>query len=86
MNTFEAFLRRKASGGKEAAPFLAALWLHTNHDPHPALPQYYYAYNDSHGAPAGQSAPVARQNTRPHDTSAWRSKLLIALHRLSSGT
>lgn len=53
MNTFEAFLRRKASGGKEAAPFLAALWLHTNHDPHPALPQYYYAYNDSHGAPAG---------------------------------
>jgi len=54
LNVFEDFLQRKTqSGSPEQAPFLAALWLHTNHLPHPALPQYYYAYNDTYGNPAG---------------------------------
>ena len=34
-------------------PFLAALWLHTPHTPHPALPRFYFGYNDSYGGPAG---------------------------------
>jgi hypothetical protein len=34
-------------------PFLAVLWLHTNHIEHIALPEYYYAYNDVFGKPAG---------------------------------
>ncbi len=89
MNVFEEFLGRKAPGGSEAAPFMAHLWLHTNHEPHPAvsvscgtmrrshrcthsvlydvrvcvctsrramraqLPQFYFAYNDTDGNPAG---------------------------------
>jgi hypothetical protein len=39
---FEEFLTRKAPGGKEQAPFLAVLWLHTNHMPHPAMPEFYH--------------------------------------------
>ena len=52
MDVFQEFLSRKA-GGPEQQPFLAALQLHTNHLPHPALPQYYHAYNDSFGDWAG---------------------------------
>jgi hypothetical protein len=37
MNTFEEFLKRKAPGGPEETPFMAALWLHTNHVPHPGV-------------------------------------------------
>lgn len=47
---FEAFLAKSQAAGK---PFFATMQLHTNHIPHPALPEYYYAYNDTHGAPAG---------------------------------
>lgn len=35
VDIFEDFLRRKAPGGPEEAPFMAVLWLHTNHEPHP---------------------------------------------------
>ena len=34
-------------------PFFATLQLHTNHLPHPALPEYYHAYNGTDGLPAG---------------------------------
>ena len=42
---FEDFLRRKTTGS-ERSPFLALLWLHTNHVPHPALPEFYSQYED----------------------------------------
>ena len=42
-----------AASAAAATPFFAALELHTNHLPHPSLPQYYHAYNDSDGLPAG---------------------------------
>ena len=35
VDIFEDFLRRKAPGGPEEAPFMAVVWLHTNHEPHP---------------------------------------------------
>ena len=47
---FESFLNRSLSEGR---PFFATLQLHTNHVPHPALPHYFYLYNDSAGSPAG---------------------------------
>ena len=60
LNVFEDFLDRKvgkanatAPGPEKAPAFFAALWLHTNHEPHPALPQFYHAYNDTYGNPAG---------------------------------
>ena len=34
-------------------PFFAALELHTNHVPHPSLPEFYHLYNGSDGLPAG---------------------------------
>lgn len=47
---FGAFLNASRASGK---PFFATLQLHTNHQPHPSLPEYYHAYNDTNGAPAG---------------------------------
>lgn len=45
---FEDFLRENAS-----APFLAYIALSTNHAPHFALPEWFHAYNDTLGKPAG---------------------------------
>jgi hypothetical protein len=53
MDVFEEFVTRKVSPGPEQSKFLALLWLHTVHEPHPALPQYYHQYNDTFGDPAG---------------------------------
>jgi hypothetical protein len=39
----QEFLQRKAPGGAEEAPFLAVLWLHTNHVPHPSMPEWFHA-------------------------------------------
>ncbi len=50
LDQFEPFLKENSEAGK---PFLAVLWLHTVHEPHPALPEFYYAYNDTDGNPAG---------------------------------
>ena len=47
---FDAFLNASQAAGK---PFFATLQLHTNHVPHPSLPQYFFAYNDTNGDPAG---------------------------------
>eukprot|EP00035_Acanthoeca_spectabilis_P002135 m.85326 g.85326 ORF g.85326 m.85326 type:complete len:572 (-) comp11375_c0_seq1:94-1809(-) len=52
MDVFEDFLTRKTSG-PEASPFLAVIWLHTVHEPHPSLPEYYHNYTDAFGDPAG---------------------------------
>eukprot|EP00040_Diaphanoeca_grandis_P039653 m.259716 g.259716 ORF g.259716 m.259716 type:complete len:733 (-) comp38560_c0_seq1:181-2379(-) len=53
MDIFEDFLTRKIAGGSEAQPFMGLLWLHTVHEPHPALPEFYHNYTDVFGDPAG---------------------------------
>ena len=50
MDRLQVFLDTRKSNKK---PFLALLFLHTVHHPHPAMPEYYFAYNDSYGNPAG---------------------------------
>lgn len=64
MDDFEEFLARKAPGGSEAAPFLAVLWLHTNHMPHPAMPEWYHAYTDENEQPAGDYLGTISQMVR----------------------
>jgi len=53
MDVFEDFLKRKAPGGSEASPWFAQLSIHTNHVPHPAMPEWYHAYKEAEGGPAG---------------------------------
>lgn len=53
MDVFEEFLQRKAPGGAEESPWYAHLSIHTNHVPHPSMPEWYYAYNHTEGGPAG---------------------------------
>jgi hypothetical protein len=64
MDDFEEFLARKAPGGSESAPFLAVLWLHTNHMPHPAMPEWYHAYTDENAQPAGDYLGTISQMVR----------------------
>jgi len=45
-----AFINASVAAEK---PFFAALELHTNHLPHPSLPEFYHSYNGSDGLPAG---------------------------------
>jgi len=47
MDLFEDFLKRQ--NGK----WMAQLSIHTNHEPHPALPEWYNAYEHAEGGPAG---------------------------------
>eukprot|EP01062_Namystynia_karyoxenos_P083048 TRINITY_DN9473_c0_g1_i1.p1 TRINITY_DN9473_c0_g1~~TRINITY_DN9473_c0_g1_i1.p1 ORF type:complete len:739 (+),score=141.90 TRINITY_DN9473_c0_g1_i1:67-2217(+) len=53
MDVFEDFLHRKSAKGAEPSPWLAQLSIHTNHVPHPALPEWYHAYTEAEGGPAG---------------------------------
>ena len=48
VSLFDGFLEKDP---QRSQPFLAALWLHAVHRPHAALPEYYFAYNDSSGQP-----------------------------------
>ena len=48
VQTFESFLKENVS-----APFLAYIALSTNHVPHYALPEWFHAYTDALGKPAG---------------------------------
>lgn len=67
VDTFEHFLQLEGypsiakrnslaagEGGDNATPrpFLAVLWLHTVHEPHAALPEFYHNYTDALGDPA----------------------------------
>lgn len=49
MDRFENFLDTRDKG----QPFLSLLFLHSVHQPHPAMPAFYYGYNDTYGDPAG---------------------------------
>merc|ERR1712048_1109190 len=53
MDVFEEFLERKATSGSEPGPWMAQLSIHTNHEPHPSLPEWYNAYTEAEGGPAG---------------------------------
>jgi len=47
VHVFEDFLQRQSGN------WLAQLSLHTVHEPHPALPEWYNAYTEAEGGPAG---------------------------------
>jgi len=47
VGVFEDFLKR------QTGPWMAQLSLHTNHEPHPSLPEWYNAYTEAEGGPAG---------------------------------
>jgi len=53
LDEFESFLERKSSTGDEPGKWLAQLSMHTNHEPHPSLPEWYNAYKEAEGGPAG---------------------------------
>jgi arylsulfatase A-like enzyme len=53
MDYFEDFLKRMSPTSKTAKPWFAQLSLHTNHEPHPSLPEWYNAYTEAEGGPAG---------------------------------
>ncbi len=50
LERFAGFVNASLAAGK---PFFATLQLHTNHIPHPSLPEFYHAYNGTDGRPAG---------------------------------
>ena len=82
MDLFEEFLVRKAPGGKEAAPFLAVLWLHTNHMPHPSMPEWYHAYEDANGQPAGDYLGTLSQM----DHQIGRLRAMLKTHGVADNT
>ena len=49
----QAALSQNRTQDGELPGFMAQLWLHTVHIPHPAMPQWYHNYSDVHGQPAG---------------------------------
>ena len=58
LDKFEVFLdqreRIRSSSWNATAttkPFVAVLWLHTIHEPRPALPEWYHNYTDAFGDP-----------------------------------
>ena len=81
MTVFEDFLKRKASG-PEQSPFLAALQLHTNHLPHPSLPEFYHSYNDSFGDWAGDYLGTITQM----DVQIGRLRAMLRDHGVASNT
>ena len=82
MDLFEDFLTRKAPGGSEASPFLAVIWLHTNHVPHPAMPEWYHAYKDVYGEPAGDYLGTLSQM----DQQIGRLRSMLKTHGVAKNT
>ena len=50
LDRLAAFVNASVAAAK---PFFAAFELHTNHLPHPSLPEFYHLYNGTDGLPAG---------------------------------
>lgn len=82
MDQFEEFLIRKAPGGKEEAPFLAVLWLHTNHMPHPSMPEWFHSYTDANGQPAGDYLGTLSQM----DHQIGRLRAMLKTHNVADNT
>ena len=83
MDFFEDFLRRKTKeGGEEQGPFLAVLWLHTNHMPHPAMPEWYNKYKDANGQPAGDYLGTISQM----DSQIGRLRDMLRTYKIANNT
>ena len=81
MDVFEEYLHRQVAG-PEPTPFLAALWLHTNHVPHPAMPEWFNAYADAHGRPAGDYLGTISQM----DVQIGRLREMLRREQISTNT
>jgi len=81
MDVFEEFLARKTTG-PEKNPWLALLWLHTNHLPHPSVPEYYHLYNDSYGDWAGDYLGTLTQM----DAQIGRLRELLKKYNVANNT
>ena len=53
VDVFQEFLQRRGALSASPTPWMAQISVHTNHVPHPALPEWFHAYNDTNGDPAG---------------------------------
>lgn len=95
LDKFEAFLeqreRRRSSTRSTTAtttaatttkPFLAVLWLHTIHEPHPALPEWYHNYTDAFGDPAGDYLGTLSQM----DAQVGRLRSLLRQYGIANDT
>ena len=80
IDRLESFLDRRPAAG--APPFLAVLWLHAIHEPHPALPQFYHAYNDTFGDPAGDYLGTLTQT----DAQVGRLRALLRSRGIANET
>lgn len=79
MDVFEPFLEEKA---KASTPFLAVLWLHSIHEPHPAMPEYFYAYKDAFGQSAGDYLGTITQA----DVQIGRLRALLRANNVADNT
>eukprot|EP00050_Salpingoeca_kvevrii_P018241 m.72016 g.72016 ORF g.72016 m.72016 type:complete len:569 (+) comp7975_c0_seq4:1186-2892(+) len=79
MDRFQDFLGRMT---RSSTPFVALLWLHTNHVPHPALPEYYHAYRDTQGNWAGDYLGTITQM----DAQVGRLRAMLAEFGVTNNT
>ena len=79
LDVFEDFLERQVETKK---PFLAELWLHTVHIPHPAMPEWYHAYVDVYGNPAGDDLGTISQM----DVQIGRLRSMLRKHGIANDT
>ncbi len=63
-------------------PFLAVVWFHSIHEPHPALPEYYHSYTDVFGDPAGDYLGTLSQM----DAAVGRLRNMLKQHGVSNNT
>ena len=84
IDSFEAFLNRSTVRPHQvsSSPFLAVLWLHTIHMPRGALPQYFHAYKDAFGDPAGDYLGALSQM----DVQLGRLRQLLQVKQLADDT
>lgn len=79
LDTFEPFLAANVAAGK---PFMAQLWLHTNHVPHPSMPNWYHAYTDTYGKPAGDYLGTLSQM----DSQIGRLRQMLRTYGIANDT
>ena len=79
--TFDSFLEREQAR-PEPRPFLAALWLHTVHTPHPAMPDFFRLYPNAEDgdylgtisqmdAQVGRLRSILSARNLSHNTMLW---------------
>lgn len=82
VDKFDQFLENLTKSSDEPQPFLAVLWLHTNHNPHPAMPEWFHAYTDAQQRPAGDYLGTISQM----DAQIGRLRSLLKSHGVSNDT